>query len=217
MIVTRLDGQAGRPLPALAIPDYLTARNAAQPRSRGLHHSDLVHYILRRLRYEEPDPVFIGWEYAALTGFLFEDAMSEQLARYDWGVQLIRGLELLEDGIYMSPDGVNVETGELWEFKFTWRGLKKSPPESRLDWLMQLKSYCRAVRTDSAILCSLFACGDYSPPKPQLLFTRFAFTERELEDNWKTILGSVGGYQAELAEKRLEEEKREKRKGSWSL
>jgi hypothetical protein len=205
-----LDGLEGRASPPLLIPDYLQGRAL---RSSGLHHSDLLHYIMRKMNWESSDADFSGWEYAALIGFAFEDTaveqletmalasvqagMERQLRNHDWGVTLLRGLEFWEEGIFLSPDGIDAQTGELWEFKFTWRGLKKSPPEARFDWMMQLKSYCRAVGTRSAVLCSLYACGDYSPPKPRMLFTRFTFTEREIEENWRTVLGAVGPYQAE--------------------
>lgn len=162
------------------------------PRSSGVHLTEIRDWLYSRLpgvRQVQENPI---WENAAAIGFAFEDAIAAALSTY-LGLDLLRGIEMLSDGIWMTPDGIDPQTGELWEFKFTWASLTTSAPTQQWKWLVQVKSYLHALGPSlqgeyTVNLVAAYACGTYRPPAPRLVPLRFTFTSEEIAQNWAMIL-----------------------------
>jgi hypothetical protein len=132
------------------------------------------------------------------------------LAWERWYAQTLHGVEfhpgeMEVDGIYMTPDGVDVirsgptPAGEgewiiaLHEFKSTYKSVKTvADLQTQWMWLTQMKAYCKGLGATTAYMHTLFLCGDYKYPiKPQLKVWRITFTEAEIEETWDTIVGYV--------------------------
>lgn len=185
----------------LQLPPDLTLYHPDTFRGASLPHLTGVRdWLDQRLGITKADYSVGGWESAATVGFFFEDAIGEVLARQGGALLgLIPGVELERDGILMSPDRLHPETMEPWDFKFTWRGLKRSPPERVWKWMVQLKGYAYGLGVDSAVIAALYCCGTYAPPQPIWVCKRFVFTPSELEENW--VMLKNGARAMETAEK----------------
>lgn len=162
----------------------------AGKRTKGRHLSEVLHYILKK---KEPKR-FAGGAIEALAvhqGFIWEDIFDEVL-----GQQLGSGLqrELLEDGIYMTPDGMDFDRWRIREFKSTKLSAGHPIRGAKFwHWHVQIGCYCRAMATREAELIVLHINGSYelgggrfgkTVAKPWLL----RWTRRELEDYWRMIL-----------------------------
>ena len=105
--------------------------------------------------------------------------------------------ELLYDGVYMSPDGEEVQTViitqevrlRVHEVKATYKSIRTVGDLSgQWMWLAQMKSYCIAAGTRFAVLHIFFLCGDYSYPiRPIREVWEIEFTQKELDDNWELL------------------------------
>ena len=107
--------------------------------------------------------------------------------------------EMEYHGVYMSMDAedlsVIVTVPELrygvrvHEVKSTWKSTKNaSDIAKQWIWLAQMKAYCIARGTNTAVLHVLYICGDYHfPITPQLKVWELEFTDAELEENWSLL------------------------------
>lgn len=166
------------------------------PRTRGvLHVSDIYKSINQEL---DPDrfsddggPDIEKME----IGLLYESILEEALAR-KYGT--VRPGEVVADGIWMSPDGVNPTDEALEEFKATWMSSRHGlvdifglPHQKFQHWFWQIKAYCRALEVRKAILTVLWVNGDYDRKvKNQRRIRRYRmeFTQDELDENWTFLL-----------------------------
>ena len=175
-------------LPALDLASYRpnTFRGQSLP-----HESEIRDWLDERLGITRKSGGrgYEGWEAAGSIGFFFEDAMGKALAEYaGQRLGLIPSVELEKDGILLSPDRLHPDTMEPWDFKFTWKSVKKNPPEAIWRWQVQFRSYALALGVRSAVVVALYCCGDYAPPQPRLVVQRMTYTEQELEENWIMIV-----------------------------
>lgn len=126
-------------------------------------------------------------------GILFESILERALAEK---FSVLRPGEVVSDeGIWMSPDGVNPDELAVEEYKCTWMSSRHGvtdmfgiPHEKFQHWFWQIKGYCRALGVTTAYLTVLFVCGDYAKPiEPCLKRYRLAFSQDELEENWTML------------------------------
>jgi hypothetical protein len=132
------------------------------------------------------------------------------LAWEQWYAPTLSGVvfhpgEMEVDGIYMTPDGVDVirsgptptDAGSfiiaLHEFKTTYKSVKTvADLQTQWMWLTQMKAYCKGLGTTIAYMHTLFLCGDYKYPiRPQLRMWKITFSEAEIEESWDIITGYV--------------------------
>ena len=160
------------------------------PRTAGTHVTAVIAHLQRSMGEKEPD----HWESAGLCGFLWEEAISTALRNQhlrgegkDLGL-VVPG-ELEEDGLLLTPDDMAWgEGGAVYEYKFTWKSYRKSPPESIWKYMVQLKAYCYVLRQFVGNLVVLYCCGNYGPPSPiGPVGVSFLFSPQELVDNWHMI------------------------------
>lgn len=170
--------------------------SGTNPRSEGLHLTDIIKSLMRKSGIE---PGKLNWDQRTVftAGFIWEevldslwaDVFSKALARllaraYDW---YFTG-EISLNGITGTPDGLDVNREwTLQEAKFTWRGVKNKP-EDNWYYMTQLKSYCKMLRINKALLHVFFCNGDWRGSGPIYQPWLFTFKQHELEENWAMIL-----------------------------
>lgn len=171
-------------------------RRMGEGRSPGIHLSRVLMFMEKALedrpRSKSGQPANDMW---AAFGFIFERWVEKALTEY-YGFQRairVEQQELLCDGIYLTPDAINVEDGCYEEYKARWRSRAKwdGPDWERHFWkeLAQVKAVCHVIGTTRARLVIFFVCGDWKPPCPHPPVCReFEFTEQELQHNWNVIV-----------------------------
>ena len=171
-------------------------RERARDRSKGIHLSQIIHYIIeilepKRFGGKEIDPALVHG------GFIWEDVMS---AAFMHQFGHTKQIEIQRDDIYMTLDGFSAKRWRVIEMKCT-KMSARNPIRSRkfMHWHMQIMGYCLGMRTQEAELIPLFLNGAYElgggrfgkpvvgmKGHPYLLY----FTKRELIENWDWILRS---------------------------
>lgn len=170
------------------------------PRTRDkLHLSDIYKDLMqelqpRRFRSDRPmDMVKVE------TGLVMENMLERGLAEK---FATIRPGEIVSDeGVYMSPDGVNPTFASGEEYKCTWMSTRNRvgttpytdeygmPNTKYLHWFLQMKGYAKWLQTDNFLLRVLHINGDYNHPyQPTFLTHRVWFTPTEIEENWNTLM-----------------------------
>ena len=113
------------------------------------------------------------------------------------------------EGIHFEADFI--EYGKLvGELKSTRLSAKKEPSEFPQTWLKQTLSYAYALSRylkvpieEAAILAVLHLMGNYAPPFPTLKVWKLLFSQEEVIDNWKWLLGRKEVYLAHIAENKV--------------
>lgn len=177
------------------------------PRSTGLHLSDVYKVLMKRLqpkRFDKRDaqgnPIPFDTQRVEI-GLLFETMLERALAEK---FATVRPGELFSDeGIAMSPDGLNPDAEALEEYKATYMSCRGGlyeivEMEGReyqvvrdkfIHWFFQIKGYCKWLGVRKAILRVLWLAGDYSKPiTPVFKSYALEFTDQEIEDNWQMLM-----------------------------
>lgn len=174
-------------------------------RSTGLHLSTIIKSLMRRLQ-----PKRFGSEMTPESllrmelGIAFENMLEQGLAEK---YAVIRPGELFSDeGIAMSPDGINPTADAGEEYKCTWMSCRIDtdkgmvtpytdkygrPVDRYLHWFLQIKGYAKWLGTNRFLLRVLHVNGDYAQgagkSAPQFLTHLLEFTDDELEENWTML------------------------------
>jgi len=137
---------------------------------------------------EEPSNVAAMWEW------LLSRRMSGIWAERSNG-EIFKPGELLEDGIYMTPDGCRKRPRRLEEWKATWRssrGLDSGNFEERnWKWCIQAACYCRALGINEAVIRVYHVNGGYEKGQmgaPILTAWKIRWTDQQLEEVWRMVL-----------------------------
>jgi hypothetical protein len=129
-----------------------------------------------------------GWDeeplnLAAEVGFMWEEILSMALkARIPNRIG-----EIKEDGITMSPDGFDVESWTLWEYKAVWSSSRRSPLDN-WKWMQQIMGYCYGTGTVVCKMAILYLNGDWKGGGPEYKGFKLTYTEREIEECWNMIV-----------------------------
>jgi hypothetical protein len=179
-------------------------------RSPGVHLGQVIKFAKAKAQGPENET---GNQLFMSIGFLLE-VMIEQAwktlgawMRID-RTQISRPREQLLDGIYMSPDGIDVHN-TLEEYKATYTSMgrligtnpKKDDCAGDVTlwlrrfhwwWLVQIMGYAKALGTLRARLIVLMVNGDYTFKQPfggpQILAIDLEFTQEDLDANWENVL-----------------------------
>jgi hypothetical protein len=180
---------------------------AGPPRSPGLHVSDIYGDMMRTL-YNEPD--YNDNDLWAYGGFVWEELLS--IAWKVWCLKspqisstpktLYRPDEIYYDGIYLSPDGLEISPLYIYlnEYKFTWAGAK-TPPCKVWKWMVQIQAYLKAIQEvkgcKDLLTCRMrifYVNGYYRPQKhgdhpfkPVYRCCLITFTQEEIDANWDML------------------------------
>lgn len=167
------------------------------PRTRGegvVHLSDIYKVLMQRLqpkRFNNEKPMDMQ---RVQVGLLFESMLERALAER-FGVSR-PGEVISDEGIYMSPDGVNPTLCALEEYKATYMSCRNGvvdednqPLDKFVHWFIQIKGYLKWLGVNRCILRVLFLCGDYTQPiGPQFKSWSLTFTDEEINDNWTMLM-----------------------------
>lgn len=165
-----------------------------EPRAEGLHLGEVIKSLQNSSGLGYKGKGFNDMNLAAEVGLLWERALSKIMAEK----YAMRPPQIISDGIWMSMDGINNDLhpgddpeGEVpivvEEYKATWQSTKRSPVDN-FYYMCQVKSYCRALGTDVALMRIFYIMGDYRGSGPQYRIARIKFDQLELENNWNMIL-----------------------------
>ena len=139
---------------------------------------------------------FSDMQLTAEIGLLWERVLSK-IMREKYAM---RPPQICVDGIWMSPDGIDFSSClaigpdpsdivpvVLEEYKCAWKSSRHSPADN-FYYMAQVKSYCRAIDTNVAVMRIFHVMGDYKGSGPIYRTARLVFTQHELEQNWAMIL-----------------------------
>ena len=172
-------------------------------RSEGVHISQIIHKLAVGLGHYEPreDGAEISDAVRARMelGNTMERAWIDRLKEHWPGRYVVPG-ELELDGLFGTPDLVDVEDEGVEEFKFTWMSSRNGPDDEKMwKYLVQLKAYCRMMRTGLGRLRVCFVNGTWRWEDKEEGFApvyrvwEFEFSRRELERNWEMLKGNQDG------------------------
>ncbi len=181
-------------------PDFLARLGQSSgPRTREVVHlSDIYGRLMQRL---QPSRFTGKKDFSSPkmeTGMLFENMLERGLA--EKFATMRPGEVVSEEGVYMSPDGVNPTEGAGEEYKATWMSSRGKgttpytdengqPSEKYLHWFLQMQGYAKHLHTTRFLLRVLHVNGDYTYPLgPQFLTHLIEFTEEEIEANWSMLI-----------------------------
>ncbi len=172
-------------------------------RTPGVHVTDIIAKIMEKVdpeTYGSPIPEKHKNAYRE-AGFTWEELLSKHFAhrqRRRREPEFIRPGEQSMDGIVGTPDWIGLDSFHiqgafLLESKFTWKSLKGFDLDGKkfLAWQLQMKAYCHMLGLRWAVLDVLFVCGDYSDMKPVRQVRQVHFNDRELKDNWTSLLNTA--------------------------
>jgi hypothetical protein len=137
------------------------------------------------------------------TGLIFENVL-EQGLREKFATQRV-GEIVSDEGVWMTPDGVNPTEACGEEYKCTWMSSRLHegttpytdeygmPTPKFLHWFFQMKGYAKWLQTDTFLLRVLHINGDYERLpgigyQPTFMTHRIRFSEQEIEDNWTMLM-----------------------------
>lgn len=171
-----------------------------EPRENGLHLGEVIKSLqdAAGLGYKKGGG-FSDMQLTAEIGLLWERALSK-IMREKYAA---RPPQIQVDGIWMSPDGVSTNDNlaamsigpdpdeeadfVVEEYKAAWKSTKSSPVDN-FYYMCQVKSYCRAMGTNIAIMHIFHVMGDYRGSGPIYRTARIEFSDYELDQNWEMIL-----------------------------
>jgi len=174
-------------LTEIAVPNAEEFSLDTHTRSEGLHLSDILESMELDMEVKRDGK----WNKNALftQGFVWERVLKFVILkqRYDSGALAPVG-ELEKDGIYLTPDGMDIQDWVHEEWKATYKSMRHDPHEYYRYW-WQIKAACHAIGTNKARLRVWFIMGDYRGGSgPQWRSWEAEFTDRELEENWQSIV-----------------------------
>jgi hypothetical protein len=167
----------------------------ANPRSEGLHISSVIKDLMAKSGLKTPksswnmpttqsvgfiweEALFLSWEDRLSRAFA--SLLGKEMGWYGTG-------ELLLDGIYMTPDGLDPNNEILQEAKCTWKSVKNQPMDN-FSWMCQTKGYCKVLRINRVMFHVLYLVGDYKNSGPIYQPWLITFKPHEIEENWQMIL-----------------------------
>ena len=157
-------------------------------REEGLHLGTVIKSLMESSGLGYKGKGFTDMELTAEIGLLWERVLGRVMG--DKYAQ--RPGQIQSDGIWMSLDGIGPDPlGKVplvvEEYKATWKSTKQSPVDN-FYYMCQVKSYCRAIGTNIAVMQIFHVMGDYKGSGPIYRVARLVFSSWELEQNWKMIL-----------------------------
>lgn len=130
-------------------------------------------------KFEEDVPLIV------FMGLCWEDRLQQQYKNMCYHVG-----EFEMDGVYMSPDGVEEHDG-IWfvdEIKLTYKSMT-TPFEFQALYHMQVKAYCKRLKTNYARFHVLYVNGNYTNIRgPHYRIYDVSYTPQELEGNWDFLM-----------------------------
>lgn len=190
---------------APSIKDVAAALLPTAARTSGVHVSEII-----KIKLLQIDPERYGQEFAEdqrdnlwHAGYLWEEIIAKVFAEGRASTSaLVKGSEIVDEGIYLTPDWIEIGTDPagvehlyVSETKASWKSSRewgKDPNTAIWDkrfvgWRMQFGAYARALQTLHARLHVLWMNDDYTKFLPKMRTYEITFTPRELDENWAML------------------------------
>ncbi len=185
---------------------YLTAfgeqREIGEDRSVGLHVSDVIRDIDnrlihrgQRLPYDQLTSIEqkrMGF-YTEL-GFIWEEVVThyfrKRMEMRGESMQWVTQQEIEMDDLFLTPDGLDLDSDSGIECKATWvASWKIEQPEKYFwSWFTQMKAYAKALGVTTYRLFVFWVCGDYKSSGPIVMEYHIRFSPQEIEENWAMLV-----------------------------
>lgn len=171
-------------------------------RSKGLHLSHVINFIEGR-KGDGPDRSDSLNNYAC-GGFLWERVL-DKLIHYTPeelfemlftqalfeipNPKVVRPGEICLDGIYMTPDGYDIEQQCLQEWKYTNKSSNTPITHDKFSrWVQyQIPSYLKALSLTKCILHVYYARGNYTTGEPIWKQHTLIYSQQEIDETWDAI------------------------------
>lgn len=154
-------------------------------RSAGVHISEIISDLAVKLGHYEkregPIPDDVANKMAL--GNALEHAIIERHVQ-DAPDRYVKPGELECDGLFLTPDLVDVIDACVHEIKLTWLNSRHDNEATMWRFWTQARCYCHALGFDTARLTVVFVNGNYAGSGPVGLTWEHVFTPAELRENW---------------------------------
>lgn len=174
--------------------------DSGEPRSEGLHLTDIIKSIQAELGWDYKGKGFEDMQLTMDLGFTWEEVLSKAHADRRC---MVRPGEVEKDGIIGSPDGVGPNPGLkddegnilvepsneviLFEHKLTWKSIK-TPITDNWYYMTQGKAYCAMTGFSVCFWEAVYLMGNYKGSGPLYRKCWVRFTEDEIKHNWEMIV-----------------------------
>lgn len=159
----------------------------AAGRSKGIHCSEIIKWILRRMDPErfKGGPIDPN---QSIQGFIWEEILSTGFASLMRKQTLVQQLELSETlagrTVYFTLDGLDHGKWKVHEYKATRMSAGRPILDHRFwHWFVQMKAYCRVAQSREAELWAFFVNGDYKNG-PLMKRWEIEFSKGEIVEAW---------------------------------
>ena len=170
------------------IPDLLPMTN----RSPGMHISTIISDLCVNLGYHDARPADEDFPQSVKDRMAFGNALEHAIIhRYelDSPGRYVQPGELSCDGLFGTPDLLDVETFTVHEIKCTWLSANHKIDSKKLwKYHVQIKAYCWMLETLKGQLQIGYVNGDYSDMSPMFRRWDITYTKAELAQNWNMLV-----------------------------
>ena len=152
-------------------------------RSPGLHVSNIIYSVQKsylKLNELPESDLRVRRE----MGFMWERVASGALSK----MHIKHPGEISKNGIYMSPDCIDIKSHAVEDWKCTWKSSRRDIEEDFWSWWCQAKAYAYGLGYNKARLNTLFINGNYRGSGPEAKSWEATFSKQELRDNWNMLL-----------------------------
>jgi len=167
-----------------------------EPRSSGVHLSAIIRLLAQDMHLLDPEDDMIGFPLETRLRMSMGLAWEAWLQRQYPHVLYHPG-ELWQDGIVMTPDGLDPD-GVLYEYKVTWKSENKvlaNGYHQNVNWMWhsQNMGYLKPLKWTWVHQCILFVNGNYrapggGPPSPVFREVEIEYGQDEIDANWQLML-----------------------------
>lgn len=138
----------------------------------------------------------IGFIWEELLSRYFRPRMLKRRVHVDKVADLIEQETYRLNGIYMTPDAVDLSDQQSWwleEYKSTRKSIRKwEDPNQRSKhfyrWLKQILSYMKVTHTLQCRLFVYWVCGDWMGRGAETWTYELHATQEEVDENWRQVL-----------------------------
>lgn len=173
-------------------------------RSPGIHLSDVLRHLGLKMKLIPEDEPIEEADYYIPAGVRSMDLAAYNRITIGLAFEMWMALayphiydhlgECELDGILMTPDGLEyldaTEDIVVHEYKCTWK-TSRHPIEKHVLWLMQIKAYCKVMKTLFAKIHIMYVNGNYkydATGGPCFRVLALSFTQKEIDANWAMIV-----------------------------
>lgn len=188
-------------------------------RSPGVHISQIIHYMCVKLGHYAAREPGVGFNHAQLElGNAFEHAIVQRM-HLAYPEQYAQLGELECDGLFGTPDLVNLEHDIIEELKCTWMSASRDVEEDKFwRYWVQIQAYLYMMSKLTGTwwlvgrLHVLFVNGDYKDRNgkysasgqggPVYRVWQQRFTVQELQENWRLLVNHAQYVEPETGQPR---------------